>query len=119
MDETATTETRKELELLASINIAYQLESDGKTAHMCGDVFGNPRLVVNLIAQLLAEYSYKFEDTATIFDLCELLKEKADKIQDDYDPNSEPTFNFDGGFVPFKEVNREQIDARDLRIRED
>ena len=118
MNETETNATRAN-EILASINIAYQLESDGKTAHMCGDVFGNPRLVVILIAQLLAEYSYKFEDTATVLDLCDLLKEKADKMQDNYDPNGEPTFNFDGGFVPFKEVNREQIDARDLRIRED
>ena len=117
MNETETNATRAN-EILASINIAYQLESDGKTAHMCGDVFGNPRLVVNLIAQLLAEYSYKFEDTASLDDLCDLLKEKADTLQDNYDPDS-PAFRFDGGFVPFKEVNREQIDARDLRIRED
>lgn len=118
MNGTETTATRAN-EILASINIAYQMESNGQRAHMVGSVHGNPRLIVNLMAQLLAEYSFKFEDTATVLDLCDLLREKADKIQDDYDPNDKPTFNFDGGFVPFKEVNREQIDARDMRIRED
>ena len=117
MNETETTATRAN-EILASINIAYQMESDGQRARMVGSVHGNPRLIVNLMAQLLAEYSYKFEDTASLDDFCALLNEKADKMQDNYDPDS-PAFRFDGGFVPFKEVNREQIDARDLRIRED